>query len=69
MEQKGLSGDQSSQEGFNPKALDDDKNVQNDELQHMLRDATKSNVHFEMLQLETSSQPQQTSDAHFMAHN
>lgn len=83
LEQKGLLGDQSSQEGFDGKELEDQKieeNV-NVDFQNMLRDTTKNDVRFDMLQLETSSQtqifvsdkhPQQqqgTIDAHFMTHN
>lgn len=82
LEQKGLLEDQSSQEVFDGKELNDQKNAENVsvDFQNMLRDTTKNDVRFDMLQLETSSQPQifvsdkhpeqqATIDAHFMTHN
>lgn len=79
LEQKGIMADQSSQESFDQKVTEmNKKDVKNDdEFQTTLRDLAKNDVHFEMLQIETSSQPQifttdkqqQTPNPNFMTHN
>lgn len=68
-----MLGDQSSQESFDQKLAETNKeDVQNEnhEYQNTLQGTAKSDVHFEMLQLETSSQLQpQTTDTNFVTHN
>lgn len=80
LEQKGILADQSSQESFDQKVTGinkkDLKNV-DDEFQTTLSDMAKNDVHFEILQIETSSQPEIfTTDkqhplptVHFITHN
>lgn len=71
LEQKGISGDQSSQESFDRNPIDKDANNGSVEFQSLLGDAARQEeVRFEMLQLETSSgKQQQIVDVHFVTNN
>lgn len=73
--------DQSSQERFDQKEIETNTNNvtnANNEFQSALNDTTKNVAHFELLQLETSSQgeilisdkqPQQSTDINFINHH